>query len=128
MKKQKATNVVWHSHAVKPEEREKLLKQKGVVMLDIKKIVNDAAAVQKNCDQRLVKCDIEALLALYREKNQLQNDVDGLRQAHNEILAQIKGADNETRPAFIEKSKAIKAGLTCSSPAIVEILTDPMQT
>jgi adenylylsulfate kinase len=32
MNKQKATNVVWHSHAVKKEERESLLKQKGVVL------------------------------------------------------------------------------------------------
>ena len=32
MKKQKATNVVWHHHAVKKEERESLLKQKGVVL------------------------------------------------------------------------------------------------
>ncbi len=32
MNKQKATNVVWHHHAVKKEERESLLKQKGVVL------------------------------------------------------------------------------------------------
>ena len=32
MKKQKATNVVWHPHAVKKEERESLLKQNGVVL------------------------------------------------------------------------------------------------
>jgi len=32
MKEQKATNVVWHQHAVKKEQRESLLKQKGVVL------------------------------------------------------------------------------------------------
>ena len=32
MKKQKATNVVWHSHTVSRKERENLLKQKGVVI------------------------------------------------------------------------------------------------
>ena len=32
MTKQKATNVVWHTHAVKKEQREVLLKQKGVVL------------------------------------------------------------------------------------------------
>ena len=32
MKKQKATNVTWHEHAVKREEREVLLDQKGVVI------------------------------------------------------------------------------------------------
>ncbi len=32
MKQQKATNVTWHSHAIKREERESLLQQKGVVL------------------------------------------------------------------------------------------------
>ena len=32
MKKNKATNVTWHTHTVKREEREALLKQKGVVL------------------------------------------------------------------------------------------------
>ena len=32
MNKNKATNVTWHTHAVKREEREDLLKQKGVVL------------------------------------------------------------------------------------------------
>ncbi|MDH7506348.1 MAG: adenylyl-sulfate kinase [Candidatus Thermoplasmatota archaeon] len=32
MKTQKATNIVWHQHKVKREERETLLKQKGVVV------------------------------------------------------------------------------------------------
>jgi len=32
MKKQKATNVTWHEHKVTKEERESLLKQKGVVL------------------------------------------------------------------------------------------------
>ena len=32
MKKQKETNVVWHPHIIKTEEREQLLHQKGVVI------------------------------------------------------------------------------------------------
>lgn len=32
MKEQKATNIVWHEHSIKREEREALLKQKGVVL------------------------------------------------------------------------------------------------
>jgi adenylylsulfate kinase len=32
MEKQKATNVTWHSHKVTREERESLLKQKGVIL------------------------------------------------------------------------------------------------
>ena len=32
MKKQKATNVTWHSHTISREQRQKLLKQKGVIL------------------------------------------------------------------------------------------------
>ena len=32
MKGQKATNVVWHEHKVTRDERESLLKQKGVIL------------------------------------------------------------------------------------------------
>lgn len=32
MKENKATNVIWHTHKVKKEEREEFLKQKGVVL------------------------------------------------------------------------------------------------
>ena len=32
MKQQKATNVTWHDHTITPQEREKLLQQKGVVL------------------------------------------------------------------------------------------------
>lgn len=32
MKENKATNVIWHAHVIKKEEREDLLKQKGVVL------------------------------------------------------------------------------------------------
>jgi len=32
MKEQKATNVIWHAHKVSREERESLLKQKGIVL------------------------------------------------------------------------------------------------
>ena len=90
-------------------------------MLDIKQIVNNAAAVQKNCQQRLVNCDIDALVKLYREKNQLQNDVDGLRQTRNEISAKIKSADNESRPQYIAKSKAIKGDLTTKEAKLAQL-------
>ena len=32
MKQQKATNVTWHDHSITPQEREKTLQQKGVVL------------------------------------------------------------------------------------------------
>ena len=93
-------------------------------MLDIKFIVNNAEEVQKNCDNRLVKCDIEQLLTLYREKNLLQNEVDSLRKLRNDISSKMKSATDETRPALIEESKAIKSQLTEKEAALVEITTE----
>ncbi|MFC1532505.1 serine--tRNA ligase [Thermodesulfobacteriota bacterium] len=90
-------------------------------MLDIKYIVNNAKEVQKNCEQRLVKCDIEGLISMYREKNSLQNEVDGLRQARNEISSKIKSASNETRPQLIEDSKSIKVQLTEKEKVLSEL-------
>jgi seryl-tRNA synthetase len=93
-------------------------------MLDIKQIVNNVEAAQKNCDERLVKCDIDALVRLYREKNQLQNDVDGLRQKRNEISVMIKSADKATRPQFIEESKSIKNQLMSREAKLSQLTTD----
>ncbi|NNG01462.1 MAG: serine--tRNA ligase [Desulfobacteraceae bacterium] len=81
-------------------------------MLDIKYIVNNAEEMKENCKNRHVNCDIGALIDLYQEKNQLQNEVDGLRGRRNDLSSQIKTATTETRPALIEESKAIKSDLT----------------
>jgi len=35
MKEQKATNVTWHEHKISKEEREELLKQKGIEIKEL---------------------------------------------------------------------------------------------
>ena len=54
-------------------------------MLDIKYIVNNAEEVKENCKNRHAKCDIDTLIDFYQKKNQLQNDVDGIRKRRKEL-------------------------------------------
>lgn len=90
-------------------------------MLDIKYILQNQEKVKKNAENRNVTCDIDNLIFLYKEKNELQQEVDELRRQRNEISAKIKSATNDTRPALIDESKKIKADLMTKEPKLVEI-------
>lgn len=90
-------------------------------MLDIKYIVNNAEEVKKNCQNRNVTCDIDALIDTYKRKNELQNQVDELRRQRNEISAKIKLASNEERPNLVEESKFVKSGLTGKESQLAEL-------
>lgn len=90
-------------------------------MLDIKYILQNQEKVKKNAENRNVTCDIDNLIFLYKEKNELQQEVDELRRQRNEISAKIKSATNDTRPALIDESKKIKNDLMTKEPKLVEI-------
>jgi len=90
-------------------------------MLDIKYIFQNQEEVKKNAENRNVKCDIDDLILLYKEKNELQQEVDELRRRRNEISANIKSATNDTRPALIDESKKIKNDLISIKPRLEEI-------
>lgn len=90
-------------------------------MLDIKYILQNQEEVKKNAENRNVTCDIDNLIFLYKEKNELQQEVDELRRQRNEISAKIRSATNDTRPALIDESKKIKNDLMTKEPKLVEI-------
>lgn len=90
-------------------------------MIDIKYIVRNQEAVKNNIKNRCAKCDVDRLVILYKEKNQLQQEVDILRNLRNEISAKIKSAIPETRPVMIEKSKRIKKELAEKEPRLANI-------
>ena len=89
-------------------------------MLDIKYIVNNPEKVIENCKNRQAKCDIETLIDIYQKKNQLQNEVDGIRNRRKEMSAEIKNATNKTRPALITESKTLKADLAVKESDLAE--------
>ncbi len=90
-------------------------------MLDIKYIINHVDEVKENVVNRYVRCDVDHLVSLYQEMNRIQQEVEALRRDRNEISAKIKSATPETRPALIEESKKIKAGLIAKEPELSEI-------
>ncbi len=90
-------------------------------MLDIRYIVKNVDEVKENVKNRYVKVDIDELISLYKEKNTLQQEIDDLRRARNEITSRIKSASNETRPALIEESKKIKQALGEKEPVLADL-------
>lgn len=90
-------------------------------MLDIKYIINNPEEIRQNLINRNVTCDLDHLIARYREKNQLQNEMDRLRNLRNQLSGKIKSATNEERPPLIEESKRIKNDLAAKEPKLAEI-------
>ncbi len=75
-------------------------------MLDIKFIRENQDAVRKNCENRGVKCDIDALLLLDdRRKNALQY-VEELQAEKNNLNDLIQSSEAEERKKLIEQGKA----------------------
>lgn len=77
-------------------------------MLDIKYIRENAELVQKNADNKRMKVDVAALVALDDRRLVLLKEVETIRKERNEIADRMKSASAEERPALIEKGKALK--------------------
>lgn len=80
-------------------------------MLDIKYIRENADLVQKNADNKRMKVDVRALIALDDRRLALLKEVESIRKDRNEIAEKMKSATPEERPTLIEKGKALKEGL-----------------
>lgn len=80
-------------------------------MLDIKFIREHADLVKKNCENRNMRVDIDALLALDASRLDLLKEVENLRKERNETAEAMKSATPENRPGLIEKGKGLKETL-----------------
>lgn len=78
-------------------------------MLDIRFIRENAAAVQENARHKGYDVNIEDLLRWDKEKRQLQQLADDLREKRNAISAQMK--DGKPSEELISESKALKEQL-----------------
>ncbi len=78
-------------------------------MLDIKFIKNNIELIKENINKRFVKADAELTVQLYDKKNELQVQLDTLRQKRNENAGRMKQklADDE-RAKLIEEGKNLK--------------------
>lgn len=80
-------------------------------MLDIKYIRENADLVQKNADNKRMKVDIPALLALDDRRLSLLKEVETIRKERNEVADAMKSATPVSRPPLIEKGKELKERL-----------------
>jgi len=78
-------------------------------MLDIKFIRENIAAVRENIINRNMRADADLVVALYDEKNTLQQEIESLRQKRNLNATGMKGKlSPEERAALIEEGKSLK--------------------
>jgi seryl-tRNA synthetase len=81
-------------------------------MLDAAFIRDNLDAVKKNCADRLVKADVDAVVRLDDERRRLQREKDGLQAQQNQLSNQVKGEkDKAKKDALIAQSKAMKPQL-----------------
>ncbi|MEK7473412.1 MAG: serine--tRNA ligase [Patescibacteria group bacterium] len=80
-------------------------------MLDIKYIRENADLVQTNAENKRMKVDIPALLALDDRRLILLKEVEAIRKKRNEVAEKMKSASAEERPSLIEEGKELKVTL-----------------
>lgn len=90
-------------------------------MLDIKYIREHEDEVKRNCANRCVDVDIDALLALDRERLEAIRDVEELRRQRNDIAAKMATAIEEQRPGLIEKGRGLKNLLSVKEADLADI-------
>lgn len=76
-------------------------------MLDIKFIRENKEAVQKNCDNRKVKCDIGELLLLDEKRKNALRYVEELQAEKNKLNDLVKSSDGAEREKLIEQGKNV---------------------
>lgn len=78
-------------------------------MLDIKYIKSNIDEVKNNIKIRFVNVDVDKVVELYDKRNQIQVEIDNLRQQRNENAGKMKGKlEQEERNKLIEEGKQLK--------------------
>ncbi len=90
-------------------------------MLDIKYIELHKNEVEKNCELRNIKCDINCLLELNEKRKQLLRDVEDLNAQKNSLNDEIKNAPADQKPDIIERGKMVKEHLGKKEPELKKI-------
>lgn len=91
-------------------------------MLDPKFIREHAEEVKENCRRRRLTVDVDAYLRADEERLTTLQRVEALRRERNEVAESMKSATPETRPALIERGKALKEELGVAEAAL-EVLS-----
>lgn len=95
-------------------------------MLDIKFIRENPDKVKQNIINRHLdskKCDVDRLLLLDARKQQLEQELDKLREARNKLADQLKNEKSRT-PELIDQGKKIKDGVKVLEEELEGVLKD----
>lgn len=90
-------------------------------MLDPKFLREHVAEVKENIRRRRMQVDVDGYIAADEERLALLKEVENLRRERNEVAQSIPAATPETRPALVERGKAIKEELTSKEGRLEEL-------
>jgi seryl-tRNA synthetase len=88
-------------------------------MLDIKFIRENAAAVEKNCKNRQVDCDISQLLELDKKRKKLIQKIEELNGEKNKLNNEIQKA--QEKKGLVKKGREVKRKLEKLKPELEEM-------
>jgi seryl-tRNA synthetase len=93
-------------------------------MLDIKFIRENQKEVQKNCENRKIKCDIDKLLQLDEKRKNLIQYVEELNAEKNKLNILIQKSSGDERKELIGQGKSVKEKLEKSEPELTELMKE----
>ncbi len=93
-------------------------------MLDLQYICDNADAVEANCRNRGVTCDIARIVELRDSRAELIAAGDALRHEQKEIAGKIPQASSDERPALIERGKALKSQVAENEATLKQVAAD----
>ncbi|MGE0374214.1 MAG: serine--tRNA ligase [Planctomycetaceae bacterium] len=93
-------------------------------MLDLQFLCDNRDAVEANCRNRGVACDVARIVDLRNQRGELISAGDAIRREQNEIAAIIPKASQEERPALIERGKLLKSQVAENESTLKQIEAD----
>lgn len=90
-------------------------------MLDRNYILNNLDEVRENIKNRGVNLDLDRFLELDKQRSELIQQIDELRQKRNENAQAIKSATSEDRQQYIDAGKNLKDDLSQLEPKLQEV-------
>jgi seryl-tRNA synthetase len=87
-------------------------------MLDLQFICDNRSAIEENCRQRGVTCDLGRLVALRDQRGELIAMGDRLRHQQKEVAGKIPQAAADERAGLVERGKELKVQVAESEAAV----------
>jgi seryl-tRNA synthetase len=90
-------------------------------MLDIRKIREEPAEIQRICDERGVNFDVSNLIALDQQRLNLQREIETLRAEGNKVAKSISSSDPQDRESLVQLGSEIKERIKTTEKLYLEL-------